>query len=287
MEGMGGMWGHRGSMLVTMVAHAVLASACAIPDDDPLVDVEFRTEAADGGLVIVPEEPLTGADDGGGGRTGGDWIINGLSEPTVSGVKTGYALDSPEGLGAEGWLAEGDPEGEKVIAYLVECALEEGDDITVTGAAGTYVFAGGVGLAPEWKTGPCNDTCQQWVSACLLARTNESGADVMIFVQGAHASLGWGTDPEYPNYEGTFFGNVFVDPTAMYACRGTSAGTTAAMQQGRYCTIDEEHCGFTTFSDCETEAGCDLGATGLPTVDCQPDPQGPSYQGISVHVRSP
>jgi hypothetical protein len=286
---MGRLWGAGGIVLANLGLGAALASGCAIPDDDPIDGFEFRSDEGDGGIIIDPDggEPLTGADDGGGGRSGGDWIINGLSEPTVSGVRVEYALDSPQGLGAEGWLAEGDPAGEKVIRYLVECALDQGDGITVIGPTSTYVFEGDVGLAPEWKTGPCNNTCQQWVSACLLARINESGADVMIFVQGGHPSLGWGTDPLYPNFEGTFFGNVFTDPAAMYACRGTAAGTTAAIAQGRNCTVNETHCGFTTLASCTADAGCIDGYTGLPTINCQPDPQGPVYQGIAVHVRNP
>jgi hypothetical protein len=271
-----------------MLATMVLSGACALGDDEPEA-FAWRTEESEvGGTVIVPsDEPASAGDDGGGWRTGGDWLINGLSEPTVSGVKTAYALDSPQGLGAEGWLVEGDPDGEKVIGYLVECALDEGDSVVVESTAGTYVFHGDVGLAPEWKSGPCNESCQQWVSACLLARTNEVGADVMIFVQSTHPSLGFGYDEEFPNFEGTFFGNVFSDPAPMYACRGDTEGTAAAMQQGRNCTLSEEHCGFTTYADCDTEAGCDLGPTGLPTVGCQPVAEGPSYHGISVHVRNP
>lgn len=281
--------GLRGGACVGMLATA-LATACAVPDDDPLEGDAWRSgdEGGDGGVLIVPEtNAQAGSEDGGGGRTGGDWIINGLSEPTVSGVNTAYALDSPEGLGSEGWLAEGDPDGAKVIQYLVECALEQGDSIEVVGPVETYEFWGHVGLAPEWKDGPCDTTCQQWVSACLIARTNETGEDVVIFVQGGHSSLGYGTDPEYPHYEGVFFGNVFDDPSQMYACRGTTSGTAAAVQQGRTCTVDDEKCGFTTFADCEDDAGCDLGPTGLATVDCQPTSGGPVYQGIAVHVSSP
>lgn len=280
--------GFSGVVLALLWAGLVLASGCAIPDDDPLDDVEWRS-GEDGGLIIVPRDgaPLTGSEDGGGGGAGGDWIMNGLSEPTVSGVKTAYALESAQGLGAEGWLAEGDPDGEKVISYLVGCALDEGDSITVTSPTTTYVFEGDVGLAPEWQTGPCDATCQQWVSACLLARTNETGEDVMIFVQGANPSLGFGVDPAYPNYEGTFFGNVFDDPAKMYACRGSSGGTLAAMQQGRNCTLGEAHCGFTTFADCSTAARCQPDPNGVYTRDCQPVLGGPIYQGISVHVVTP
>jgi len=266
---------------------ALLGSACAVPDDQPLEGSAWREGELDGGVVITPREgqqPLHGSEDGGGGGMGGDWVINGLSDPTVSGVKVDYPLDSSENLGAEGWLAEGDPDGEKVIRYLVECALDEGDQIVVTGANGPHVFDGDVGLAPEWKDQACNAACQHWVSACLLARTNETGADVKIFVQGSHPSLGYGSDSEYPNFEGTFYGNVFADPAPMHACRGSSAGTTAATLQGRNCTVDQTHCGFTTYADCDA---CQDGVTGLPTVDCQPVVGGPIFPGISVHVRTP
>ncbi len=267
---------------------ALLATACAVPDDDPLEGSAWRSgDEGDGGVIIDPqggEAPLSGSEDGGGGGMGGDWLINGLSDPHVSGVKVDYPLDSPENLGGEGWLSEGDPDGEKVIRYLVECALDEGDQIVVQDATNTYVFDGDVGLAPEWRDFPCNASCQRWVSACLLARVNESGADVKIFVQGDHPSLGYGTDDEYPHFEGTFFGNVFIEASPMHACRGSSTGTTAAIAQGRFCTVGEEHCGFTTYADCEL-AGCELGSTGLPTVDCQPTTEGPIFPGISVHLQ--
>jgi hypothetical protein len=282
---MGVMQGAHGVLLVTLV----LASACLVEEDAELDDVAWRVGREDvGGTIIVPgDDPSPGSEDGGGGRTGGDWIINGLSEPMVSGVDPAFALDSAQGLGEEGWLAEGDEDGEKVIRYLVQCALDESQSVTVEGALGAYLFEGQVGLAPEWRTGPCDESCQRWVSACMLARTNETGAEVTLFVQGAHPSLGFGSDPAFPLYEGTYFGNVFVDPAAMFACRGQTAGTAAAVACGRTCSQSDEDCGFTTYGDCVVEAGCGLASTGVATIDCQPDPQGPAYPGISVHLSTP
>lgn len=282
---MGWMRGFQGVLLVAALAGTAFASGCATPDEDPFADYAWRAGEGGGIIIVPPPDPLEGTDDGGGGRTGGDWIMNGLSDPTISGVKVEYSLTSPQGLGSEGWLVEGDPDGEKVIKYLVECVLDEGDEITVTGASGTHTFLGGVGLAPAWKTSPCDETCQRSVSACLLARTNMNEVEVMIFIQGNHPNLWYGSDPEFPNYEGTFFGNVFADPAQMFACRGTSAGTSAAAQLGRDCTLSDTDCGFTTYADCDA-AGCGTGPTGLPTT-CQPVATGPAYPGISVHVRSP
>jgi hypothetical protein len=273
-----------------MLVTTVLSGACAFGEDDEIDEDAWREGTLEdpGGTIIVPpsDDPDSGADDGGGGRTGGDWIINGLAEPSVSGVDPAFALDSPQGLGDEGWLAEGDPAGEKVIRYLVQCALGEGDIVTVTSGLDTFEFSGHLGLAPEWKTGPCDVSCQEWVSACLLARTNETETETLLFVQGDHPQLGFGSDPELAFYEGTFFGNVFLDPAAMHACRGEPAATAVAAQHGRTCTQSESECGFTTYADCVADAGCDYGPGDVATIDCQPDPQGPVYPGISVHVAS-
>lgn len=284
----------RRSPLLGMVTTVLLGlcGGCAVGDEEAEA-FSWRTEALDsGGTIVIPDdtEP-SGNDDGGGGRTGGDWIINGLAEPSVSGVSPVYPLDSPQGLGSAGWLVEGDPAGETLIRYLVECALDEGESVTVVRPGDTgdepLEFPGRLGLAPEWKTSPCNETCQQWVSACLLARTNESGAEVLLFVQGEHSSLGFGVHPEFTLYEGTFFGNVFTDPASMYACQGQPAAVAAAEQQGRTCTQSQEECGFTTFSNCVVGASCEVGPSGVATEDCQPYPGGPLYPGIAVSLAAP
>lgn len=275
-----------------MLVTTLLGGACGLGIDDEPAEAGWRAgtlEGDDGGTIILPpgDDSAAGADDGGGGRTGGDWVMNGLAEPSVSGVDPAYALDSAEGLGAEGWLAEGDPAGERVIRYLVGCALEGGQSVSVEGPGGPLVFAGHLGLAPQWRTGPCDAECQAWVSACMLARTNETETETMLFVQGDHPSLGFGSDPAFTHWEGTFFGNVFVDPPAMHVCQGQPAAITVAEQQGRTCTQSEDECGFTLHDHCVTDAGCEPGPTGVPTLDCQPDAQGPVYPGISVHLSTP
>ena len=46
----------------------------------------------------------------------------------------------------------------------------------------SYTFVGELGLAPEWgkRNGSCGETCQKWVSACLLSRVNYRGEHVTI-----------------------------------------------------------------------------------------------------------
>jgi len=270
-----------------MIAALGSLGACATEGVEELEALEWRSGETGGTIIVPPTTPL----ETGGGRTGGgDWIMNGLADPSVSGLNPAFALSTPQGLNGSGWLDDVDKKGEEVLRYIVECALDEGDSISVskngTNNSKNKTLHGALGLAPEWKNGPCNESCQQWVSACLLARTNESGDEVEIFVEGDHATLGFGTEPSFPMYEGTFFGNVFTDPGSKYACRGSAEGVTAAEQQGRFCTLSPEECGITTFADCMEDAGCDAHA-GDHIIDCQPDPAGPTYHAISVHVAAP
>src|SRR5687767_11497967 len=59
------------------------------------------------------------------------------------------------------------------FGYLVQCALPDTETITVTSSTGQSAeFQGGIGLAEEWADGPCDEACQEWVSACLFARSN-------------------------------------------------------------------------------------------------------------------
>ncbi len=249
--------------------------ACTSFDEDQGESLEFRELALGGSVVGSAAE---------GGGNGGDWIINGLSEPSVCGVDPDFPLSSPQGLGVNGWLGSGDPEGEEVIRYMVECALPEHDEVVVQSPQGPLVFEGGIGLAPQWRDGACNEGCQQWVSACLLARTNAEGNSVRIHVQGDHPALGFGEHPDFPHYSASFFGNVFSNPESMHACQGDPQGVMMAALQGRTCSIDSDECGFDTYTDCLVDAGCSPSPNGLATMECQPDINGPSYPSISVSV---
>jgi hypothetical protein len=83
-------------------------------------------------------------------------------------------------------------------------------------------------MAPRWENGACDQTCQENVSSCLLASVNTAGIHVPLWIVSPNASVGWGQDPNYPNQEATFFGNVFTagahgtNPAAdpMYYCAG-------------------------------------------------------------------
>lgn len=109
------------------------------------------------------------------------------------------------------------------MRYLVECALPETSSVGLTlDAGGIISYQGGLGLAPEWVSGPCTTDCQHWVSACMIARVNRWGMPFIINLTGDHPVL---TQPnpneaQYPFQEGAFFGNYFSNPPEAFACRG-------------------------------------------------------------------
>lgn len=219
--------------------------ACGSSDDSYYEgDLEFRTS---GGGVTNPD-----------GRPGGSgWLGNGLEDPDVSGVDPAHPLSSAAGLSdSSGLLTDSDLRG--TAEYLVECALPYGTSITKVVDGETIVLEGLLGLAPEWETDECDEDCQEWVSACLLARTNVSGQTVQIWVKGDHEALGWGA-PEDAVFEAGFYGNLFVDPEGQYYCKGEAGGIVAAKREGRTCTSGGgAACEFTKLGKCEKPSRCDL-----------------------------
>src|SRR5262249_37402515 len=93
--------------------------------------------------------------------------------------------------------------------------------VPLHGAIGVGVNADGTTWA---RTGRCDESCQRWVTACVLARTNAYGVKVDISirappdapdaVKNAPATSGEERG-EYSLREGAFWGNVFDEsPTA-------------------------------------------------------------------------
>jgi hypothetical protein len=131
---------------------------------------------------------------------------NGLSSnglATINGLSTQAGLSSTVGLMTT-------PSGRMTVQYLVRCALPVGDAITKQDQTGaSYVFPGQLGLAPGWKNGSCDTSCQEAMSACMLAHVNTSGVHIPLWLVSPNAAIGWGMSPQYPNREGSFFGNIF------------------------------------------------------------------------------
>ena len=47
------------------------------------------------------------------------------------------------------------------------------------------------------------------MTACLEAHVNTAGIHVPLWIVSANPYVGWGLDPNYPNQEASFFGNIF------------------------------------------------------------------------------
>ena len=101
--------------------------------------------------------------------------------------------------------------------YTARCALRPDQELeTPPGAEGkTMLFKGALGLAPEWREGKCDCACQEKVSSCLAALTNQTGDHVNVSLLSAAPSLvhtmgASENDLPYPFQEGAFFGNVFA-----------------------------------------------------------------------------
>jgi hypothetical protein len=114
-------------------------------------------------------------------------------------------------------------------------------------AAGTCVIplqgggANGSGLGVNadgttwWGSGTCDETCQRWVSACVLARTNAYGVHVEISMrapadapQAVKDALAVSPDERaaYTLREGAYYGNIFATtPTTPPPSSGSGPAT--------------------------------------------------------------
>jgi hypothetical protein len=216
---------------------------------------------------------------------GGIWLNNGLSNPSLSGINPAYSLTSPQGMSeGDGVLASSD--SRLAAIYLVECALPLGASIVKTVDGEELELEGYVGLAPAWQNGACDEDCQQWVSACILARVNVSGQSIPISLRGDHPALGFDGHPAYPIYEASFFGNLFAETEDEYLCKGSEEDVLVAAADGRTCSSNPESCGFLAYDDCEEEDRCEfVEEDGDPTaVDCVPEGSDVEYHTISVYI---
>lgn len=145
------------------------------------------------------------------------------------GLDVDHPLSTEQGLSSQyGYTVHS--AGQTFLKYLVECALGPNQYIV----KGQKAYMGKVGLAPEWQNSGCGLNCQEWVTACLMARTNAQGASVMIDMRGTHPALTTAATPGFTKQEGAFWGNVFADEPTAYACEG--ADVEYARSANRLCT---------------------------------------------------
>jgi hypothetical protein len=110
--------------------------------------------------------------------------------------------------------------------------------VPLTGAIGVGVNADG---STWWGTGRCDESCQRWVSACVLARANAYGVHVDISMRAPadapptikNALLVSDEERDggpgilaYSHREGAYFGNIFATaPTTPPPAGGNGAAT--------------------------------------------------------------
>jgi hypothetical protein len=258
----------RGAMGLAATLVAALC-ACGPVEREDGDGIEFRS---DDGSVPAPS----------GRPGGGGWISNGLQSPNVSGIDPAHGLDTSQGMADDAGLLT-DPSRMGTAEYLVECALPLGESITKTVEGQTVELHGLLGLAPEWASDECDEECQQWVTACMLARTNVSGEPVLVWFASNHPAIG-DEVPEGLIHEAGWFGNLFASPDEQYLCKGAPSGPAAAMRDGRTC-VQGQACGFTKYPHCD-HGRCTLaGPTGELPIDCVPNgPGATAYATISTYV---
>ncbi len=158
------------------------------------------------------------------------------------------------------------PEGREQLDYLVGCALGSGQNFDVKVAGVSYTFKGSVGLSPSWETGALKVSDRNWISACMLARTNYFHVSVPISVRGTRLVTTSSERAAYTLVEGAFWGDIFTPGAAIKACAGPYklAGSTLSTLPQRECTTAPDgvttKCGFTYAGACaaictETTAG--------------------------------
>jgi hypothetical protein len=205
----------RTTLLASALAFAAVFAGCQPAETGASGEGAAQTEdglTAQNGLTMVNGLSMTNGLSGNGlsgnGLSGNGLSGNGLlMNPLKTGIlTTGSMMNTTD--------------GRNTMGYIVRCALASTKTITAKDSAGkSYSFTGSIGVAPEWETGTCDTTCQERMSACLLAHVNTSGVHIPIWLDGEGA-IGWGQNTSYPYQEGSFFGNIFVNPPKGYFCNG-------------------------------------------------------------------
>jgi len=97
--------------------------------------------------------------------------------------------------------------GAEHLEYLALCALEEGTELVAAGER----YPGLFGLGTEWVDAGCGESCQRWISGCVLAHANAYGIPVEMSLRGSHAGMTWDDQivEQFTLQEAAFYGNVF------------------------------------------------------------------------------
>ena len=129
------------------------------------------------------------------------------------------------------------------LKYVAHCALPDTITLTATRGHERFAFHGQLGLAPAWLSRSLTSSEERWISACLLALTNQFGKHVQVSLRANPAPVPFLKETEeeaktFSLFEGGFFGNVFGSNPVAYACAGSTTTLEAqdSILQDRVCT---------------------------------------------------
>jgi hypothetical protein len=258
------------------------------------------TPGEDEGQTAITQQPqlIKGPPTVGGGPgickslTANGLTTNGLTNSALTGnaVDADALTDGP--LTAEALLASpvlsnslGDPLTLQVLGYIVSCALSEKQSVNFSADGNDVELQGQIGLAKHWGRpgGHCDKSCQEWVSACVLARLDFAGQHVDISVRGAnpHLKACPAEVASFAQREATYYGNVFASPQRRFAC--LSPGAT---QIPRVCGPTVANCVVDVVGSCANV--CEDTIKDGAFRDCRPgdaDKDDPEYHSITVFLK--
>lgn len=156
-----------------------------------------------------------------------------------------------------------------LMAYVVECALDSSQSVTTTNPVVTYY--GSHGLAPSWTSGALSTASRHWVSACVLARLNATGANIEISMRGAHAALATTTAEaaDFGVQEAAFYGDIFAGSYTSRACADVDTLT-----RPNFGTLPQRTCGRLIAAPRAATTYCNFVYDGACSTTCTPGANG-------------
>jgi len=211
--------------------------------------------------------------------------LNGLNGPPLQDLIAGSLSTKSLNAGSVAAWLRGSAAARYYMNYIVRCALPEGRSITLDHNGETQTYKGGSGYAPQWEFAPCDTTCQEWITSCMLANTNTYAINVLVNWRAPnHPTMVDKIDDKWLSplqvEEGAFFGNMFINPPRTYSCRGRDFDRFSSTW--RVCTTPYNDCGIQPVGACGDLDGWTGQPNVSPACDVRDDKTG-SY--TSCHTR--
>jgi hypothetical protein len=247
-----------------------MVMGCGVDPGDQAGSVTSSSDA----LCTDNGRPMNGRPMNGRPMNGRALTARLVGSTAVNGVLYGMSVNnvavSPGVRDAEfdAWF-NADPAGSDIAwKYVFRCAAPPTSTIRYVSTAGvTYTWPGLLGLAPRWaaaSTVIANDATfvneQERVSGCLMGLTNSRATSVAIASRGMGEAYTATEDTDFPNNEGSFFGNLFLPTPVQYSCfEGNRMNVCSATNtnlnscnpaSGRTCAANAPSCGFVSGGAC-------------------------------------